>query len=209
MRLILIRHGESEHGKRRLIAGVAGCLGLTELGRVQARALADRLAATGELGDCAALLHSPVPRARQTAEIVGRALPGVQLAEEPGLAELLPGVADGMVWPDYAATHGAFDMTAEPERPFAPAGESWRQFMERVESTMAGLAERYAGQTVVGVSHGGFVMASLLALFAIPRPGTGAWLEPGFASLTEWKRGERGWQLERYNDAAHLLARQG
>lgn len=207
MRLLLIRHGESEHSKRRLIAGAASCLGLTDEGRVQARMLADRLAATGEQGAVDALLHSPVLRARQTAEIVAEALPGLALAEEPGLAEVLPGAADGMVWPDYVATHGAFDMVAEPDRPFAPGGESWLQFMARVGATLNGLAERFAGRTVIGVSHGGFVMASLLALFAIPRPGTGARLDPAFASITEWSHGSGGWRLVRYNDAAHLLAR--
>lgn len=68
MRLVLIRHGESHHTLRGVIGGPAGCTGLTERGVGQARALARRLTATGELADCAALLCSPWSRARQTAE---------------------------------------------------------------------------------------------------------------------------------------------
>jgi hypothetical protein len=49
------------------------------------------------------------------------------------------------------------------------------------------LADRFAGQTVVAVTHAGFVVASLLVLFDIPRPGTGASLEPSYTSLTEWR----------------------
>jgi hypothetical protein len=45
---------------------------------------------------------------------------------------------------------------------------------------------------------------AMLVLFAIPRPGTRAYLEPGFASLTEWRWGEGIWRLERYNDRGHL-----
>lgn len=74
MRLILIRHGESHHTLRGVIGGPAGCTGLTERGVGQARALARRLTATGELADCAALLCSPWSRARQTAEILMEAL---------------------------------------------------------------------------------------------------------------------------------------
>jgi hypothetical protein len=70
---------------------------------------------------------------------------------------------------------------------------------------MAGSSsERFAGQTVVAVSHAGFVVASLLVAFDIPRPGTGARLEPAHTSLTEWRVADAIWTLVRYNDASHL-----
>ena len=204
MRLILIRHGASEHATRGLIAAVTGCTGLTAHGRAQAAALAARVRQTGELRDCTALLSSPVLRARQTADILAPALPVRRVAEDPDLREILPGVADGLTRAAYRASYGEFDLSADVQRPFAPGGESWADFSGRVELTLARLARRFDGQTVVAVSHAGFIVPAILTLFAIPRPGTGARLEPRHTALTEWRVSCGLWQLVRYNDAAHL-----
>jgi probable phosphoglycerate mutase len=204
VRLILIRHGEAHHSFNGLIAGDRACTGLTERGVAQARALANRLSATGELRDCAALLCSPVRRARQTADLLAGALPGARLEETPDLRELHPGDADGLSWADYRARFGAFDLRAEPQRPFAPGGESWEAFTGRVRATLDGLAERHAGQTVAAVTHSGFIVVATMLIFAIPRPGTGARLDPEHTALTEWHVADGRWHLVRYNDAYHL-----
>jgi probable phosphoglycerate mutase len=85
MRLVLIRHGESEHAFRGNIAGVC-CSGLTESGAKQAQDLADRLRATGEFSDCCTLLSRPVPRARQTAAILAPALSLEAIEEDDNLS---------------------------------------------------------------------------------------------------------------------------
>jgi broad specificity phosphatase PhoE len=128
MRLVLIRHGESKHVVSNIVGGPLGCQGLTPRGREQAERLAERLRRSGELADCAALLASPWRRARQTAEILLSSLPLTAVSEEPNLCELLPGQADGLNWDAYRAHYGMFDLVAEPERPFAPGGESWLAF---------------------------------------------------------------------------------
>jgi broad specificity phosphatase PhoE len=205
MRLVLIRHGESEHTFRGIIADVSGCTGLTEQGTNQVQSLADRLRATGELNDCRALLSSPVPRARQTAAILASALPIAPIEEDDNLCEVRPADADGLSWEAYRARYGTFDLPTCPSRPFAPGGESWSAFLHRVRATHQRLAERFAGQTVVAVTHAGFIVASLLVMFDIPRPGTGARLEPDHTSLTEWHVTGTGWTLVRFNDTGHLL----
>jgi broad specificity phosphatase PhoE len=168
VRLVLIRHGESAHASRGIIADVAGCTGLTERGVMQVRALASRLQATGEIAACRTLLSSPVPRARQTAALLAPALSISAVEEDDALCEVRPGAADGLSWEAYRATYGACDLLTSPGRPFAPGGESWGEFMARVRTTHQRLAERFAGQTVVAVTHAGFVVASLLVLFDIP-----------------------------------------
>jgi len=50
----------------------------------------------------------------------------------------------------------------------------------------------------------GFIVASLLVLFGIPRPGSGAYLQPVNSGLTEWRKSAGIWQLEKYNEAWHL-----
>lgn len=204
MRLILIRHGESIHNREHFIAGVKSCRGLTPAGRGQATALSKRLQATGELDGCQVLLTSPLRRAQETAAPLADHLPDLELRVDDRLAELRPGAADGLPWETYVAQFGSFDLTAQPERPFAPDGESWHTFTARVNSTLAALADEFSGQTVAAVTHGGFIVVSLLNLFAIPRPGTGARFEPHNTGLTEWHFEDGRWTLNRYNDVSHL-----
>src|SRR2546430_1881588 len=75
----------------------------------------------------------------------------------------------------------------------------------RVSATLERLARRFAGQTVVAVTHAGFIVASVLVLFDIPRPGTGARLDPGSTSLTEWRVAQARWRLVRFNDTSHVI----
>jgi broad specificity phosphatase PhoE len=140
MRLVLIRHGESEHELRGIIAGASGCRGLTERGFQQTQALADRLRATGELQDCHALLCSPVLRVRQTTAVLAGALPVGAVEPDCGLCAVHPGEADGLSWADYRARYGWFDLVTLPTRPFAPGGESWSDFLLRITGPHGGMS---------------------------------------------------------------------
>lgn len=130
MRLILVRHAESEHTLRGIIAGTVACTGLSARGKEQANALSTRLGRSEELADCGFVLASPVLRTRQTAEIMASALPVQQIQQDCDLCELHP------------------------------------------------------------------------MLFGIPRPGTGAWLDPSNTGITEWRVSDDRWHLVRYNDSA-------
>jgi len=204
VRLILIRHGESDHVIRNVIAGQVSCRGLSERGFKQAELLAQRFTATHEVSDCQVLLCSPVLRARQAAEVLARTLPVGLIEQDCDLCELHPGEADGLSWETCRATYGAFDLLTFPTRAFAPGAESWQEFVEQVRATLERLARRFAGQTVVAVTHAGFIVASMLVLFDIPRPGTGARLDPGSTSLTEWRVAQARWRLVRFNDTSHV-----
>ena len=187
-----------------MIAGVASCPGLTARGFEQSRILARRLEHTGALRETTQLLTSPVLRARQTAEILAPCFPQCSLVEDIRLSELLPGEADGLLWPEYVSRYEAFDLVTEPERPFAPGGESWQDFGTRVHAMLDQMTRLDEQQTVVGISHAGFIVMAMLELFSIPRPGTGTRIDPSFTSLTEWQYSAGEWQLLRFNDIAHL-----
>jgi broad specificity phosphatase PhoE len=198
MRLILIRHAQSRHTLEKIIAGPLGCRGLTETGFGQAHALAERL---HPLGKVDLLLSSPVLRARQTAEIIAPAL-GLVLVEDARLTEQAPGAADGLTWAEYETRYGAFDLAANPDRPFAPGGESWNEYIARVPAVFETLARENPGKTVVAVTHAGFIVVSFLLLFGVfSTSANRAWIDPAFASLTEWEwLQERGvWRLNCYN----------
>jgi broad specificity phosphatase PhoE len=206
VRLILVRHGDAYAGFRGLIGGQTGCTGLTPIGRAQAEALRDHLADSRRVR-ADALLASVLPRAIETAAIIAPGL-GLEISgQECDLCEVHTGEADGLTWTEYAARYGSFDMEAEPDRVFAPAGESWNSFHERVGRMLERVAREYEGQTVVAVCHAGVIMASMRVLLGIPHPGNGARLRPTNTGLTEWEHDPSldRWTLHSFNDASHLL----
>lgn len=68
-RLILVRHGQAHCNVAGVIGGRRGCTGLTDHGRHQTRLLADRLSADHAKGPITAAYTTPLPRARETADI--------------------------------------------------------------------------------------------------------------------------------------------
>jgi probable phosphoglycerate mutase len=154
------------------------------------------------LPDNAIFLSGPWPRARETATILQPAVDATLEVDER-LRELDPGEADGLTWDEYSTRFGDFDMFAEPDRPFAPGGESYAMFSARICDTLDNLARTHPDSTVVAVAHGGTVVVSMVGLLGIPRPGTGAILKPDYTGLTIWNYTDH-WLLERFNDTAHL-----
>jgi broad specificity phosphatase PhoE len=205
VRLTLVRHGDAHAGFHGVIGGERGCTGLTPLGRAQAEALRDRFASAGTQADV--LVASVLPRAIETASIIAPGL-GLEISgQECDLCEVHTGQADGLTWTEYASRYGSFDMEAEPDRVFAPSGESWNSFHERVGGTLERLARDHEGQTVVAVCHAGVIMASLRVLLGIPHPGTGARLQPTNTGLTAWDHDPSldRWTLHSFNDSSHLV----
>lgn len=189
-----------------MIGGQSGCTGLTPHGRAQAEALRDHLADSGRVR-ADVLLASVLPRAIETASIIAPGF-GLEISgQECDLCEVHPGQADGLTWTEYAARYGSFDMEAEPDRVFAPAGESWNSFHERVQRTLERVARDYEGQTVVAVCHAGVIMASMRLLLGISDPATSAHLRPSNTGLTEWGQESSvdRWLLRSYNETVHLL----
>jgi broad specificity phosphatase PhoE len=205
-RVILVRHGEAFAGFDGVIAGPIGCTGLTPHGRRQAEALRDHLAASGRV-QADVLVASTIPRAIETADIIAPGLGIETFGRQCNLCEVHTGEADGLEWVEYGTRYGSFDMEAEPDRVFAPEGESWNSFHDRVQDTLEQIVDECQGQTVVAVCHAGVIMASVRRLLGVPHPGTGAQLRPTNTGLTEWEHDpEHGrWTLHAFNEASHLL----
>jgi probable phosphoglycerate mutase len=143
-------------------------------------------------------------RAQQTAQVLLEVIPAKIVKQDHALREIHPGEADGLSWQEYREKFGIFDLMDSPHRPFAPKGESWLEFISRVRDTLEQMAKQYENQNVVAITHAGFIVASLLVLFDIPRPGTGTHIDPLNTSLTEWRKSDGTWQLAKYNDSGHL-----
>ena len=215
-RLVLIRHGESRSTVDRVVGGHEGCSGLTDRGVLQAKALGERLARTGELAGATTLLTSVLPRAIQTAEIIAPALGDLAVEQQCDLCEIHPGEGDGLSWEEFGARYRPEGLASgNPYRAMAPGGESWSGFFERVGEALLRAAADHPGETVVVVCHGGVIEATFATLGNLPlrRPFD---VRIGNTSLTQWTYeavdGDLGnashrlarWRLDRFNDTAHL-----
>jgi probable phosphoglycerate mutase len=202
-RLVLVRHGQSQVMVDRIVGGLKGCTGLSDLGRRQAAGLRDRLARTGEL-PADAVYTSTMPRAVETAAIVAPAL-GHEPVRDEDLCELHPGECDGLTWDDAVVKY-AIEYDQLGNRPLSPGGELGAEFQARVARVVGRLVERHAGQTVVAFCHGGVVVAATLQLLGLPAYGSIAplALTVDVTGLTEWELDGDRRLLRRFNDHAHL-----
>jgi probable phosphoglycerate mutase len=146
-RVLLVRHGESDHTLR-------GPEGLTPLGRQQAAAVAERLAAEGP----AAVYSSTEVRAIETAAVIAERL-GVGVTQDCGLCTWhTPPEATGLAGAEFqrrfaVAGGGVF-------RPFETGNEAWAELVLRVSRTLLDLAARHRDETVIAVGHTETVGAS-------------------------------------------------
>ncbi len=161
MKIFFARHGESEANVQRIISNRSLPHPLTELGRRQAGELADALRAAAPV----ALYTSPVPRARETAEIVSQAL-GVPAQVTDALREFDCGVAEGRT--DEAAWllhRSALDAwLGRGEWGYRiPEGESFFDVRGRFVPFVQGLIDRYSatGASVALIGHGGLYLCML------------------------------------------------
>jgi len=204
-RIVLVRHGQGEVNVSGRIGGHDTCSGLTDEGRRQVSAMADRLATTGELADAEVLMASRLARAQETAAILAPALrlDPSEVVIDCDLCELHPGAADGLLWEEYVEQFEPRDFDTNPGDPFAPGGESWNGFVDRVGQAMERIAGARVGRLVVVATHAGVIEASMLRLLAgSPEggPHRRLRLQTAHASLTEWEHSDFGWRLKRYND---------
>ncbi|GAB7007842.1 bifunctional RNase H/acid phosphatase [Nocardioides sp. AN3] len=151
--LVLLRHGVTLHTSgRRFSGGLSGANpGLSDEGRAQVRAAAEWLEPLA--GRAAAVVASPVRRTLESAQIVAEAL-DLPLETEPGVAEMEFGHWDGLTFAEVTERFGEemerwrASLDAAPE-----GGESFRAVEKRVVEALVRIRERYAGQTVIVVSH--------------------------------------------------------
>ena len=207
-RLVLVRHGESNATVNRVVGGMAGCTGLTDLGHAQAAALRDRWLAHDEMR-ADVLVASDMPRAIETAELVAPALGGLPIQLDAGLREIDPGpTCDGLSWDEAMQLIGSPDWELDPYLRGFPGGETLAAFQHRAAGALAALVRRHEGRVVVAVCHAGVVDVAFRLFLHQPFVG-GFELRTLNTSITELEEQAPQWRLLRYNDAAHLAGLPG
>jgi probable phosphomutase (TIGR03848 family) len=162
--VLLVRHGTTPTTGKKL-PGRAPGLNLSEKGRAQAGAVAERIAVLGKAP--AAVYASPLERTRETAAPIARSL-GLRVRTAPGLLELdvgewtekpLARLYRDKDWPKVQRWPSGFRF---------PGGESFPEMSARSMDAVVDLVAQHPGETIVAVSHADTIKAILAAAAGIP-----------------------------------------
>ena len=198
--MLLLRHGETPLSAEKRFSG-RGDARLTEAGMSQARSLAVRV---GEVPSIEAVVSSPLPRARQTADIVAEVL-GLSVTEDDGFAETDFGEWEGLTlaevgdrWPgELAEWLGSTEVAP-------PGGESFAATAVRVRRSRDRVLRRHPAATVVVISH--VTPIKTLLLLALDAPAQSLFrmqLDLTGVSEVDWYPDGVA-VVHRMNDTAHL-----
>jgi probable phosphoglycerate mutase len=157
---LLIRHGETDWNRELRFQGQID-VPLNAIGHEQAQRLRQRIEASlpGWLSESRTPVHvvtSDLVRAQQTAEPLAQVL-GHAVETLTGLREQCFGIFEGLQVADIKAQYPEhwsrwLDFDADHA---VPEAESTRDFYQRVTQTLHELAQRFRGEHVVVVTHGG------------------------------------------------------
>ncbi|MGH9046711.1 MAG: histidine phosphatase family protein, partial [Acidimicrobiales bacterium] len=157
-------HGQSVWNVAEVVQGQSDAPGLTEIGRAQAREVAERLS------DCGAglVLSSDLGRAVETATPIAQRL-GTSLFADPFLRERNLGSAERrssvVLGPSVTGygDHRVVDPDAHP-----PGGESLRELYDRVATCLERWRSDPPSWCFVAVTHGGFLRVAKNCLEGVP-----------------------------------------
>ena len=159
---LLVRHATGDHVGRTLAGRAPGTL-LSEAGRAEAERLAGRLAAR----PVHAVYASPMERARETADPIGRRL-GLEVHDAPAFAELDFGQWTGRAIESFGDDPAWRHFNTYRSGTRIPGGELLLEAQARAVAELLRLRERHAGETVVVVSHADVIRAVLGHLAGVP-----------------------------------------
>jgi len=163
-RVYLIRHADVEN-PRRLLYGHLDGFQLSALGRAQALAVGDRLRAE----NVRRIVHSPLERAVETAELINTRLdPPAILEADPELREAefsryLQGLP---YW--HIPLRRPLWFVHKAKRGLVPGDESVDRMGGRVLSVMRRMAREHPGETMAIVSHADPLQAAWIVLDGRP-----------------------------------------
>lgn len=151
--VVLLRHGDTRLSPERRFSGVGSAdLGLSATGRDQARCAAGS-ALLREV-TFSKILTSPMTRCQETAQIVAAVL-GVSVSIDPYLREMDFGLWEGMTFDEVEKRYPE-DLHRWKRSASAPptgSSETFAAVVDRMRAVAERFASRYAGASVVAVTH--------------------------------------------------------
>jgi broad specificity phosphatase PhoE len=201
--ITLLRHGESVGNAEARWQGQAD-FPLTETGRDQACALADRWKKEGLEFDL--VISSPLTRARETAEIIARAL-RLKIEFDPLWLERNNGEFSGLTLHEVRQNYQRPPFIT-PYDPVGLDGEGdWELFL-RAGQALHNLLMRVPARYLI-VSHGGLLNQFMHAVVGVAPQANNAGTRfrfgnTAFAQLMYFPHQHR-WTIDKLNDHAHWL----
>lgn len=200
MRLILVRHGQTSCNIGDIWHGWDDCE-LTEMGRRQAQATAERL----RTEHIDAIYSSDSRRAMQTAGAIS-AFHAPEPVPDRDLRERFAGEFEGVPTADVLARYPKVWEERDADfwgwRP--PGGETLREVLDRAMTALARIRSAHDGQTVVAVSHMGTTRVLIAHLANIPMVKTYELPFPSTGISIFSFDGEDRPRVEALNDAGHI-----
>lgn len=147
MKVFVARHGESDWNARSAVCGMGNGM-LTEKGKAEAQALADKLKAGQKKNQIKYIFVSPLQRARDTASYTERAL-GLHAVVDDRLHEVYFGLLED-------ASYSDSEFNRIKNEPFVsfPEGESLTRTAQRVYNFLDELKAKKLDGNVLLVCHG-------------------------------------------------------
>ena len=202
--LLFVRHGQTAQSQSDAFCGVLE-VPLTDVGRQQARNVAERLSWEFSRGSVAALYCSPQGRARETAEPIAAALDVPIQIREP-LHEMDFGEWEGRVQAavavEFPREMAAWERGSWAVQP--PGGETQQAVLARVVPCIVELSNAHAGQTIVIVSHRTTLRLLIGHLLNLSLLNSRA-LHVNPASISKLLITDDHVQLLYFNDTSHLV----
>jgi broad specificity phosphatase PhoE len=153
---LLMRHGETAWNRVGRVMG-HNPIELDEAGRAQVElAVPAARAIKPDL-----IISSPLPRAKQSAEIIANGIGGMSVAIEPDLEEVRYGRWEGMVFEDLIDDPEYVRYREHPLTWPTPGGETIAQVQERGVRAVKRAIEANPGQRILFVSHGDIIRTVL------------------------------------------------
>jgi probable phosphoglycerate mutase len=167
MSILLARHGETEWNRIGRWQGRTD-IPLSDVGRAQALVLADRVRDCG----IAAIYASDLSRARETAEIVAKALGVSRLGFDPRLRERGFGCFEGLTREECAERHAdAWQRYLADRRATPSDAERYEDVVARVVAGLRAIAQSANGSGhVLVVSHGAAIRSFIHAVTGAAPP---------------------------------------
>lgn len=155
--VLLVRHGQTPTTGS-VLPGRANGLHLSDAGRQQAVATAERIAPLG--GRVAAVYASPLERTRETAAPIAKAL-GLRVRVARGLLEAEFGQWTGLELKALRKLPEWKQVQRNPSDFRFPGGESFIEMQTRIVSALDALVAAHPGKVVVAVSHADPIKAAV------------------------------------------------
>ena len=199
MKLILVRHGETQWNRENRVVGFAD-IGLNDEGWKQVKRLA--LALKEEKVD--AIYSSPLSRAWETAQEIARFHNGEVKADD-AFKEMDAGELDGLTYDDMRDRYGELIKRwfREPASVTMPGGEALASVQERAWLAVERIREKHPDGAVMVVSHNFVIMCIICKALGIDLSQFRR-LRLHVASISILNLGRRGTSLVLFNDTCHL-----